>query len=104
VGGLGPAAAGGDLIEAQSAFGMDSIRARGGLPAANGDVDQPRFGFDRTGMQFHPLSREDRGSDGGEDVEDNVAPARRVVDGVGDERNRLAAGSANTAMNSCRPQ
>jgi hypothetical protein len=61
---------------------MDGVAVRGGLPAANGDVDQPRFGFERTGLPFHPLSRKDRGSGTGEDVEDNVAPAGRVLDGV----------------------
>ena len=62
---------------------------REGLPATDGDVDEQRFELKRTGMPSNLLSRHDRAAPAGKDVEDDVALARAVLDGIGDERDRL---------------
>ncbi len=71
---------------------MECIPAREGLPAPNGDVDEPRLDLQRTGMPSNTLSSHNGGARAGERVEDNVAPARGIPDGVGDESDRLGGG------------
>src|SRR5215216_5014381 len=82
-------AIGRNLIEAQAALGVACVPAGEGLPAADGDVDKSRLDFHRTGMASDPLGRHDRGAGAGEGVEDDIAPPRAVLDGVGHQRDRL---------------
>jgi hypothetical protein len=54
-----------------------------GLPAADRHIDKPRLDFQPTGMASDPLGRQDRGARAAEGVEDDIAAARAVLDGVG---------------------
>ena len=81
-----------DLVEAQSGLGMDCVPAREGLPATDGDVDEPRLDLKCTSMPPHPLGRHDRRARAREGVEHDVATPRAVLDGIGDESDRLGGG------------
>jgi len=63
-----------------------------GLPATDGEIDEPGISFQRAGMSSAPLCSNDGSAQARKGIEDNVALFRAVLDGINDERDRLRGG------------